>query len=302
MTMSEDALIRSHEDPIYFREAVDFTSAVTGFPSRLIEKDYFCTVLLQYLSAMDAELVFKGGTCLAKVHADFYRLSEDLDFAIPTPVDASRSHRSRRARGLRGAVDQIGDKLLAFRVEDPLTGANNSTQYITVLGYTSLLGSTEETIKIEVGLREPLLTEVVQAEVKTLLLNPVSELPLVSLLTVECLSWEEAMAEKLRAALSRREVAVRDFYDIHHAIQSQGLSVLKPAFVELVRAKLTVPGNKPVDVSDGRLESLRLQVDTELKPVLRARDFADFDLDRAFEKVVEVALALEQFKGHPRRA
>jgi predicted nucleotidyltransferase component of viral defense system len=294
MNMSEDVLIRSHEDPIYFREAVDFTSAVTGFPSRLIEKDYFCTVLLQYLSAMDAELVFKGGTCLAKVYADFYRLSEDLDFAIPTPVYATRGQRSRRAQGIRGAVDQIGNQLPGFRVKDPFRGANNSTQYMLVLGYTSLLSGTEETIKIEVGLREPLLREVVQADVKTLLLNPVNETPLVSLLTFECLSWEEAMAEKLRAALSRRVVAIRDFYDIDHAIQSQGLSVQKPELVELVRAKLTVPGNEAVDVSGGRLESLRLQVDTELKAVLRDQDFAEFDLDRAFEKVVEVALALDR--------
>jgi hypothetical protein len=31
------------------------------------------------------------------VHAGFYRLSEDLDFAIPMPVDASRTQRSRAA-------------------------------------------------------------------------------------------------------------------------------------------------------------------------------------------------------------
>ena len=181
-----------------------------------------------------------------------------------------------------------------FRVEKPLTGANNSKQYMLVLGYTSLLGSTEETIKIEVGLREPLFMKAEQADVKTLLLNPVNELPLVPLLTVECLSWEEAMAEKLRAALSRRVVAIRDYYDIDYAIHSQGLSVLKPELVELVREKLTVPGNEAVDVSGGRLESLRLQVDTELKAVLRDQDFAEFDLDRAFEKVVEVALALDR--------
>jgi predicted nucleotidyltransferase component of viral defense system len=40
-------------------------------------------VLLEYLAAVDEALVFKGGTCLAKVYADFYRLSEDLDFVIP---------------------------------------------------------------------------------------------------------------------------------------------------------------------------------------------------------------------------
>ncbi len=290
--MSKLAPIRFHEDRTYFREAVDFTAAATGFPARLIEKDYFCTVLLQHLAAIDAELVFKGATCLAKVHANFYRLSEDIDFAIPTPVDASRTQRSRRARNLKTAVERIDQELAGFRVTTPLAGANNSTQYNAVLGYSSLLGPREETIKIEVGLREPLLTASLQAEVRTLLLDPVNELPLVPLPSVECLSWQEAMAEKFRAALSRRDVAIRDFYDIDHAVQRLGFPVLGPGFVELVKEKLAVPGNESIDVSAGRLNNLRLQVDSELRPVLRAHDFAEFNLDRAFAKVVEIAAAL----------
>ena len=82
MTMIEPPAIRVHEDSDSFREAVNFTAAETKFAARLIEKDYFCTVLLGYFgAAVGEELIFKGGTCLAKVHADFYRLSEDLDFA-----------------------------------------------------------------------------------------------------------------------------------------------------------------------------------------------------------------------------
>jgi len=88
------APIQAHEDPVLFREAVNFTAAQTRYLPRLIEKDYFCTLLLHYLAAADKALVFKGGTCLAKVHADFYRLSEDLDFVISTPVDATRTMRS----------------------------------------------------------------------------------------------------------------------------------------------------------------------------------------------------------------
>jgi predicted nucleotidyltransferase component of viral defense system len=292
MTVSKVAPIRFHEDKAYFREAVDFTAAATGFPSRLIEKDYFCTVLLQHMAATDSELVFKGGTCLAKVHANLYRLSEDIDFAIPTPVDASRSHRSRRARDLKSAVKRIDQELAGIRVTTAMTGANNSTQYIAVLGYSSLVSPQEETIKIEVGLREPLILPSMQAEVRTLLLDPVNELPMVPLPSVECLSWEEAMAEKFRAALSRRDVAVRDFYDIDHAVHRLGFPVLGRGFVELVSEKLAVPGNESIDVSAGRLDNLRLQVDPELRPVLRAQDFAEFNLERAFAKVVEVAAAL----------
>ena len=97
MTVLENNHLRLHEDPELFREAVTFTAAETAFVPRLIEKDYYCTVLLQYLAVAGGGLVFRGGTCLAKVHAQFYRLSEDLDFVIPTSADATRADRSRRA-------------------------------------------------------------------------------------------------------------------------------------------------------------------------------------------------------------
>jgi hypothetical protein len=102
------------------------------------------------------------------------------------------------------------------------------------------------------------------------------------------------MAEKLRAALSRREVAIRDFYDIDYAGRNLNLVVLEPELLGLVRQKLEVPGADPVDVSPARLAVLRRQRDLQLKSVLRARNFAEFDLDRAFATVAEVAVALER--------
>lgn len=292
MTVPEQGPIRFHADAELFREAVSFTAAETGFAARLIEKDYFCTVLLQHLTAAVSGLVFKGGTCLAKVHAGFYRLSQDLDFTIPMPMDAARSARSRRAAGLKEAVARLGRRLPAFRVVTALTGASNSTQYNATLGYSSLLGREEETVRIEVSLREPLLEPSVQGEARTLLLDPLSGSPLAPLLTVPCISRDEALAEKLRAALSRREVAIRDFYDVDHAVRRLGLRPETPRLVELVRRKLAVAGNDPVDVSAARLATLRAQLESELKPVLRPRDFAEFDLGRAFATVARVAAAL----------
>ena len=292
MTVPEAPPIRLHEDSSLFQEAVTYTAAETGFAPRLIEQDYFCTVLLQCLGAAGLELVFKGGTCLAKVHAGFYRLSEDLDFSIPTPLDASRADRSQRVKRLRAAVARIGGQVPGLHVITPLTGANASTQYTAAIGYTSLLGAQEEMIKIEVGLREPLLTPAIQGEARTLLLDPVSGSPLAPVLPLSCLSREEAMAEKLRAALSRREAAIRDFYDVDHAVRRLGFRVQAPELIGLVREKLAVPGNEPVDVSAARLAVLKPQLASRLKPVLRDRDFVEFDLERAFATVAEVAAAL----------
>ena len=290
--MADRAPFRVHQDPVLFREAVIFTAAETRFAPRLIEKDYFCSVILQHLEAATADLIFRGGTCLAKVHVGFYRLSEDLDFLIPTPVNASRAERSRRIAGFKADVAALARELPGLRVTAPLTGANDSSQYAATLGYHSMLGSGEESVTVEVGLREPLLTPSVRDGAQTLLLDPISGTPLVPPLLVTCLSRSEAMAEKLRAALSRREAAVRDFYDVDHAVRRLDFQVRDAKLIELVKKKLAIPGNEPVDVSANRLAALKRQIDSQLKPVLRDRDFAEFDLDRAFATVAEVAATL----------
>jgi hypothetical protein len=89
--------------------------------------------------------------------------------------------------------------------------------------------------------------------------------------------------------LSRREAAIRDFFDIDYAVQRLNLHVQDAAFIQLIRHKLDIPGNDPVDVSGERLKALRQQVAPRLKPVLRAKEFAEFDLDRAFRTVATVA-------------
>ncbi len=184
----EQGVIRPHEDPELFREAVNFTSASTGFLPRLIEKDYFSSLALDYLVASDDSLVFKGGTCLAKVYAGFYRLSEDLDFAIPASVDSSRAERSRLAAGVKKALRSLASVISSFRIVAPLEGANNSTQYTSVIAYASLLSRQEERIRIEVGLREPLFLPVTETAADTILLDPVSNEPMVAAIRPRCMS------------------------------------------------------------------------------------------------------------------
>lgn len=285
-------IIDAHKDPGMFRAAVNFTAAETRFLPRLIEKDYFCSLLLNHLAVSAGDLVFKGGTCLAKVYTEFYRLSEDLDFVIPTPTTASRAQRRSLASGLKITISRLAHDVSDFRVIEPLIGANNSTQYIAVFGYTSLISKEEETIKIEVGLRESLLTKVFIGNIQTILLNPISHKPMVSGFPLPCLSINEALAEKLRAALSRREAAIRDFYDIDYAIRKMDLRPLAADMVDLVRKKLAVSGNDPIDVSEARLAALRQQLDSQLKPVLRTKDLAEFDLERAFKAVAAVATVI----------
>jgi predicted nucleotidyltransferase component of viral defense system len=293
MRMPEMGAPRCHEDPDLFRAAIAFTSARTGFASRLVEKDYFCTIVLFHLAAVEG-LVFKGGTCLAKVYAGFYRLSEDLDLVIPTPIDATRGRRSARAAGVKEAIAEISKRWPVLHVVEPLRGANASSQYLATLAYDSVLAGAQEPIKIEVALREPLSCEPIIGAATTVLLDPVTDLPLVAPVEFACIGLQEALAEKMRAALTRREVAIRDFFDLDHAVQVLGHDPASAKQLEMVRAKLAVPGNPPVDVSPGRLAALRAQLRSRLQPVLRQRDLASFDLERAIQAVSHVAAALSE--------
>jgi len=272
---------------------VSFTAAQTALAAGLVEKDYFCTLLLAYLAeATGKSVVFKGGTCLAKVIGDFYRLSEDLDFAVSIPMGASREQRRRHAAAAKDAVAGVAERLSAFSVREPLRGANNSTQYVGTVGYISPVSGQAETIKVEISLREPLLTPVLDGSAKTILLDPISGKPLVPEVLVPCISKTEALAEKFRAALTRREVAIRDFYDLDYAVRKLGLRPQDVGLVELVRQKMAVPSNEPVDIGPGRLADLHRQLETRLRPVLRQRDYEEFDLDRAVTAVTAMALLL----------
>jgi predicted nucleotidyltransferase component of viral defense system len=285
--------IRSHEEaPDDLREAIRFTAEETGFSPRMIEKDYFCSVVLEALEQEGGALVFKGGTCLAKVHAGFFRLSEDLDFSIPTALDATRGDRRRAIGPVKELVDGLPGRAAGLELRAPLTGGNLSTQYNATLVYHSLLAPAEETIQIEIGLREPTVAPTVQGAVHTMVMHWAGGDAFLAPFTTHCLSYREAMAEKLRAALSRREPTIRDFFDIDHAVRNTRFDIEDGELLRLLRAKLAVPGTPAPNVSTQRLDQLRGQMETHLRPVLRPREFEEFDLERAFAIVADAAARL----------
>ncbi len=91
-------------------------------------------------------LIFKGGTCLAKIHAGFHRLSEDLDFGVSTRADATRAERSKLASGFKQAVLSIRDFDPALAVKSSPKGAAASSQYLAEFAYLSLIHRHQEGI------------------------------------------------------------------------------------------------------------------------------------------------------------
>ena len=102
------------------------------------------------------------------------------------------------------------------------------------------------------------------------------------------MEMREAYAEKVRAALTRKEPAIRDLFDLFHAVRKIKLDLDDPDFLIMVKKKLNVPGNTPIDISSKYRQEIDRQLEGQLKPVLRPADFDGFNMDEAFELIVRV--------------
>lgn len=205
------------------------------FHVRLIEKDYYLTRVLQKLaqSRIDS-LIFKGGTCLNKCYLGFYRLSEDLDFVYNRDVskfsatqvkkilDSTRRKFFSILSGLNIRTDKAlgrGWKMLTARIPQKFVG-------VEIIGwYVSLIDSTEQTIKIEVSFRKKLVNPSVSNVIKHEFYNDLGEPVLPDNVSISCIALEENFAEKFRALATRKNIAIRDIYDLYYILKNRFLSV-----------------------------------------------------------------------------
>ena len=295
MERSNRSNFKIHEDPIYFREAVISVAQKIGFLSSMIEKDYYCSLILAYLyQDPKTNLVFKGGTCLSKVYVDFYRMSEDLDFVIPAKPEISRRDRSQLIGPIKDQLSNLIKANECFKVYEKFRGFNESRQYIGTLSYHSVIEPEKKpgTIKIEIGMREELMLDAIWQGTSTLLIDPFNEQKVIPDFKTQCLSLEELFAEKFRAALSRREPAIRDYFDIFYAMRNLDIDFESNNFLKLVNEKLSIPGNDSISINKIRKKQLQDQIETELKPVLRVKDFEQFEFELVFSLVEKVARKL----------
>ena len=211
-------------------------------------------------------LVFKGGTCLSKVHLDFYRLSEDLDFAISIAATATPSKRRAAIAPTRKHLGSLCERHDCFRELEVLQGHNGSRLYSGVFSYRSVVTGQEEPIKVDITLREPILQPAERQEARTLLTDPFTKDSAFAPVAVSVLSVAEAYAEKIRAALTRKEPAIRDFFDIDCAVRKGILNHLDETIVTLVRQKLLVPGTAAMDLSLEKQQNLQRQLLHNLLP------------------------------------
>ncbi|MFI4938433.1 MAG: nucleotidyl transferase AbiEii/AbiGii toxin family protein [Candidatus Berkiellales bacterium] len=271
-----------------FLAAIQYTAATTGFRSELIEKDYFCSMILSSLyNKNSCPLIFKGGTMLAKVYGNFYRLSEDLDFSYDIPMKTTRNERREMSLTVKEIYHQIVDQVDGINITMDLKSSDQSRQYNGELGYESYVTKSAGYIKFEVSLRDSLLDLASGKAAKTLILNPFTSEELVSPFPVLCYSKKEAYAEKIRAAFCRQQTAIRDFYDIAYALDKNIINLQDDDFLDTVRSKIKSQEKNYRPLTTQKIQLLHNQMLPELFPTLRYSDYNNFDLDKILQTLHE---------------
>lgn len=267
---------------------IPFIAEKFNFRFDIIEKDYYLTLILNSIeSHLSDKIVFKGGTLLNKIHLNYHRLSEDIDFTYFNPEGLkTRSMRSRAITPIREKMPVLL-KLLGLKSKKPEgEGFNNSTQYVFNISYPSFISGKDETIKLEISLRQMLIDKPVHNVITHFYKDPFTGEDLIPKKKILSLSFNEAVAEKLKAAITRKDLAIRDYYDLWH-IAKGGFDFHNKKFLFIFKKKLKDEGYKGnyrnnFGLDENGIRLLHGQVETDLMPVIRLGE--SFNLNKVFNR------------------
>ncbi|AEH16437.1 nucleotidyl transferase AbiEii/AbiGii toxin family protein [Shewanella baltica] len=261
----------------------------------IIEKDYWVVALLSELEQLTFEthqMVFSGGTALAKSNVKILRMSEDVDIKlIPTPQFQHLS-RGRKKQYRKALAVQIETAIIAsnkFSIEARLV--QDEYRYVEYeLKYPQQFSQApclRPIIKLELMETIPLLaleTRGIQSLVAELYKLPQEVNGFI------CVSVNTTLVEKVLSMLRRtmsvkRDAArnddvtlIRHIYDVHciHAALALDNKLLAPLFLAVLAEDIARFGNQHAEFVMDPTNELRLGLlELENNPLFRQR-FDDF--------------------------
>lgn len=228
-------------------------SIETKFPQGLLEKDYHLTRILHKISEKKIkDLVFKGGTCLNKCYLGFYRLSEDLDFVYNQDTKELSKRQiklilDKLRRGLIGILDELGFetskklgggwKMLTSKLQPRIVGLEIITKY------NSVINNSIQTIKLEISFRKKLRKPTKMMVIKHEFIDPLGDPILRKDVEIEVIDLTENFAEKFRALVTRKNIAIRDIYDIYFILKNN-LVKIDNELIDLILLKINENSEK----------------------------------------------------------
>ena len=235
------------ENKIDLKEEVKRLSTKTQFSPKLLEKDYHLTKILHEIAKKQIkDLVFKGGTCLNKCYLGFYRLSEDLDFVLNQDVKKLSKGQIKKIldklrRELIEGLNTLefktskelgkGWKMLTSKEDPKIVGLEIITNYI------SLIDDSLQTIKLEISFRKKLIKPTRMKTIKHEFIDVLGEPILKKGVEIEVIDLSENFAEKFRALVMRKNIAIRDIYDIYFILKNNILKISNEV-IDLILIKI----------------------------------------------------------------
>jgi len=282
-----------HKNKDEFVKTLERAAKKKGFLLPLLEKDYYLTLLLSQAHELAEDLVFKGGTCLNKIYYAYYRLSEDLDFSMKLPqYEATRGERRKCIQPVKDKIAKFVEQFDMKLVDAGNPGRNESKQYVYYFSYQSVLRPAEGQIKFEIGLRFNPIDKIGKQQIHHTYTHPFTGEPLFDGGKVACLSLNEIVSEKLRAAALRETIAPRDFYDLDFLFRNK-FNLAEKEVINLFKKKIEEDGGDldlaKYRVNMGRksteIDDMRSRIEAELFDVLSPIERENFDLDEALEQI-----------------
>ncbi len=267
---------------------IPFIAEKYNFRLETIEKDYYLTLILNSVeSHLSDKIVFKGGTLLNKIHLNHHRLSEDIDFTYFNPEGLdTRSRRSRVITPIREKMPKLLELLELKSGKPEGEGFNNSTQYVFNISYPSFISGKDENIKLEISLRQTPIDKPVHNVITHFYKDPFTGDDLIPKNKILSLTLIEAVAEKLKAAITRKGVAIRDYYDLWFISEAK-FDFKNRHFLSIFKKKLEEEKYRAdyahnFGLDQRSIELLYRQIETELIPVIRLGE--SFNLDKVLDR------------------
>lgn len=214
----------------------------------LLEKDSLIHALLSRIAESDylrSNLIFKGGTCLVKAYIPYYRFSEDIDFCWFDQsrwFGASARETERLCMAEMKQVIEVMSRICcsldlrfnpSIKEGDDVFIGNSGTKLTLHLNYTSTASGDEGRVKMEINFLDLVLYSMETRRLHSLLddigeddLSIHPEIEQCRMGTdLKCYSVREIFAEKIRAALTRKQYKIRDSLDMAMIRYVYGLDI-----------------------------------------------------------------------------
>ena len=211
-----------------------------GVRQQQVEKDYIISWILWGVYNNDLlkdALIFKGGTCIKKVHIEDYRYSEDLDFTLHPDLEQKITDDALYAafNEVFVAIKEAANIDLSIPEESKEVHESGGIKFF--IDYVGPLGGKGDHVKTDISKGEKLEFEVK----RSIMLNRYSDIADEDEVTIQRYGFEEIVIEKMAALMGR--TIPRDLYDFEYLTNTVGIE-LQDVYYEY-RSKAEHKGHNP---------------------------------------------------------